>query len=181
MSAALLNQKGGVGETTAHANQAPCEGATDRLTHVELIWVEKKVEYWIRFGQQAGERIIDRRRRVVSFAPDSIFGFVRWRSNDYGTILSRLDIVRAVAPSEPFQTLPFVRPGGDILLTVTSWPKVERVLRTVEAIEVLGIDPVDVAPDHWRHVHNRFAARLDPRAYTRARHSAWLKRRRAGP
>ena len=38
--------------------------------------------------------------------------------------MSRLDIVRAVAPGEPYQTLPFVRPGGDILLKVQGWPDV---------------------------------------------------------
>lgn len=149
----------------------------EALTHVELIWVEEKVEHWIRFGRQAGERIIDRSRRVVSFAPESIFAFVRWQSNDYGTILSRLDIVRVVPPGKPFQTLSFVKPGGDILLTVEAWSKVERVLQNIDAIEELGIDPVDVASDHWRHVHNRLAARLEPRGYTRARHTAWVMRR----
>jgi Protein of unknown function (DUF2840) len=136
---------------------------------------------WIRFGRVAEERIIDRCRRVVSFSPESIVTFVRWASNDYGTILSRIDILRAVRPTETYQTLPFVRPGGEILLTVEGWSKVERLLKIIDAIEALDIDPTDVAPDHWRHVHNRLAARHEPRAYTRARHFAWLKRRRAGP
>ncbi len=161
------------------AKKSPTTRNGDTLTHVELIWVEKKIEHWIRFGRVARERIVDRRRRIVSFAPESIFAFVRWASNDYGTILSRLDIMRAVSPGEPLQTLPFMRPGGDILLTVQGWPKVERVLQIIDAIEALSIDPVDVAPDHWRHVHNRLAARLDPRVYRRSRHSAWLKRREA--
>ena len=48
----------------------------DSMTHVELTWVEKKIEYWIRFGREAHEQILDRRRRIVGFAPDSIFAFV---------------------------------------------------------------------------------------------------------
>lgn len=56
----------------------------DNLTHVQLTWVEKKIEYWIRFGKAAQEQILDRRRRTVSFAPDTIFAFVRWASNDHG-------------------------------------------------------------------------------------------------
>ena len=48
-------------------------------------------------------------------------------SNDFGTVVSRIDIVRAVAPGEAYQTLPFVRPGGEILLRISGWPKVERV------------------------------------------------------
>ncbi|TGW04702.1 DUF2840 domain-containing protein, partial [Mesorhizobium sp. M2D.F.Ca.ET.145.01.1.1] len=100
----------------------------DGLTHVELTWVEKKIEYWIRFGSVAQEKILDRHRRVVSFRPRTVFAFVRWAANDFGTIISRVDIVRVVAEGEAHQTLPFVRPGGDILLRSDGWPKVERVL-----------------------------------------------------
>ena len=149
-------------------------------TQVELVWVEKQTEYWIRFGCQAGERIIDRRRRVVSFAPGSVFAFVRWQSNNYGTALSRIDIVRAVEPVEAYQTLPFVRPGGDILLHVQGWSKVERVLQAIDAIDAIEFDPADVPPDYWRHVYNRIAARLEPRHYTPTRHAAFMKRRRVG-
>ena len=83
------------------------------LTHVELTWHKQRVEHRIRFGRQVGQQVLDRHRRVVSFAPGSIFAFVRWAANDFGTIISRIDIVRAVAAGERYQTLPFVRPGGD--------------------------------------------------------------------
>ncbi len=158
------------------ARQIVCDVAT--LTRVELTWVEKQIENWIRFGRVVEDTILDRRRRVVSFAPNSLFAFVRWASNDYGTISSRIDVVRAVTPGERYQTLPFVRPGGDILLHVNGWPKVERVLQAIDAVEALGLDPADAAPDHWRHVHNRLTAGHQPRAYTRERHGAWLLRRR---
>ena len=150
------------------------------LTHVELTWIEKRIEHWLRFGRRAEEKILDRRRSVSSFAPDSIFGFVRWASNDYGTVVSRMDIVRAVEAGQRYQTLPFVRPGGDILLKVEGWPKVERVLQMIDAIEAIGIDPSEVSPDHWRHVHNRMTAGEQPRSYTAERHKAFLLRRRAG-
>lgn len=155
--------------------------AADALTHVELTWIEKKIEFWIRFGRESAEQILDRRRRVVSFAPDNVFAFVRWTSNDYGTALSRLDIVRAVDAGERCQTLPFVRPGGDILLRADGWPKVERVLQLIDAIEARGIGAVDVSPDHWRHVHNRLAVGEAPRAYDAQQHRAFLLRRRIMP
>jgi Protein of unknown function (DUF2840) len=151
---------------------------TTPLTHVELTWIEKRVEHWLRFGRRAEQQILDRRRSISSFQPGSIFAFVRWASNDFGTVVSRMDIVRAVAPGERFQTLPFVRPGGEILLRVESWPRVERALRVIDAVEALG---VDAAPDYWRHVNNRLAAGQEPRAYTREQHEAWLKRRRIAP
>jgi hypothetical protein len=147
------------------------------LTHVELIWFEKRIEHWIRFGRDVGETILDRRRRVLSFPPDSIFAFVRWASNDFGTVVSRIDIVRAVPPKQPYQTVPFVRPGGEILLRISGWPRVSRVLQVIDRVEMLGIDAADAAPEYWRHVHNRLIAGDQPRPYTNEQHSAWLLRR----
>jgi hypothetical protein len=152
--------------------------APDPFTHVELTWIEKRIEHWIRFGHDVSEKILDRRRRVLSFAPDSILAYIRWASNDFGTVVSRIDILRAVHPGEAFSTIAFVRPGGEILLRLSGWPKVERVLQAIDAVEALGIDPADAAPDHWRHVHNRLIAGDEPRSYARDQHSAWLKRRR---
>ncbi|MCC6469710.1 MAG: DUF2840 domain-containing protein [Alphaproteobacteria bacterium] len=147
-----------------------------RLTEVELNWIEKKLEHWIRFGRVAQERIVTRRTRVMSFRPGAIFAFVRWASNDFGTISSRIDVVRAVGDGEAYTTLPFVRPGGDILLHIEGWPKVAQVLAAIDAVELAGVDPCEAAPDHWRHVHNRIAAGHQPRPYTMERHRAWLKR-----
>jgi hypothetical protein len=155
----------------------PSAPPQDNLTLVELTWIEKKIENWIRFGEYTYEHLLDRRRRLVGFPPENVFAFVRWASNDFGTIISRIDIVRAVRHGEPYQTLPFVRPGGEILLKVESWPKVERVLQIIDAIEALKIDPAEVSPDHWRHVHNRLAAGQEPRSYGREQHVAFLKRR----
>ena len=148
------------------------------LTHVELLWLEKRIENWIRFGHHVKEQILDKRRRVLSFAPGSIFAFIRWASNDFGTAISRIDILRAVDSGQRCSTVPYVRPGGDILLRLCGWSRVERVLQIIDAIEALGIDPADAAPDYWHHVHNRLSVNETPRAYTRSRHRAWLHRRR---
>lgn len=151
------------------------------LTHVELTFIPKRVEFWIRFGRVAEEKALDRRRRVVSFASNSIFALVRWAANEHGTIISRIDVLRAVSPGEAFSTVPFVRPGGDILLRLNSWPRVERALRAIDTVEAIGIDPADAAPDYWRHVHNRLTVGSGPRAYTRQRHHAWLLRQKVMP
>ena len=60
-----------------------------------------------------------------------------------------------------------MRPGGEILLRVDGWPKVERVLQAIDAVETLDIDPADAAPEYWRHLHNRLAVD-ETRAPTRA-------------
>jgi hypothetical protein len=151
------------------------------LTHVELLWLEKRIENWIRFGRHVEEQVLDKQRRILSFAPGSIFAFVRWTSYDFGTLISRIDVIRAVAAGQRCAIVPYVRPGGDILLRLSGWPKVERVLQIADAIEALGIDPADAAPDYWHHVHNRLSVNEVPRSYTRSRHQAWLHRRRIAP
>ena len=90
-------------------------------TEIELIWIEKRLEHWIRFGRIAAERIVSRKTRIVSFRPDAMIAFVRWSANDYGTIHSRIDILRAVRTGEPYTTAPFVRPGGELLLSIQGW------------------------------------------------------------
>jgi len=150
-------------------------------TLVHLTWEDGRIEHRIRFGRPIYQRTIDRRSRVVGFAPNSVFAFVRWASGNHGTVVSRIDIVRAIGRGEPFQTLPFVRPGGEILLRLDGWPKVQRALAAIDAVESLGLDPADASPEHWRHVHNRLTANLEPHAYTPERHAAWLHRRRIDP
>ena len=152
-------------------------GASD-VTTVELLWLEKRIENRVRFGRAVSESILDRNRRILSFAPGSIFAFVRWTSNDFGTVLSRIDILRAAIPGQRYSTIPWVMPGGESLLRLSGWPRVERVLQLIEAVEALGIDPADVAPDYWHHAHNRLSVNETPRPYTRSRHQAWLHRRR---
>ncbi len=153
---------------------------TDR-TRVDLLHIEGKIERWIRFGRHAEEEILDRRRRALWFSPGQMFAFVRWASNDYGTIVSRIDILRAAAAGEAVTTVPGVTPGGEVLLRLSGWPKVERVIQAIDQVETLDVDPADVCPDHWRHLHNRISAGETPRAYALERHRAWLLRRRTNP
>jgi Protein of unknown function (DUF2840) len=151
------------------------------LTQVNLTWIKGRIEHWIRFGAPVSETILDRDRRILSFAPGSVLAFVRWASNDFGTVRSHIDILRTVAIGDAYQTVPYVRPGGELLLRLHGWPTVEKVLQAIDAIEAIGIDPANVAPDHWRHVHNRLTAGLEPRPYGLPQHRAWVLRKRAEP
>lgn len=157
----------------AGARQSPRDAA---LTEVEMTWIEGRHEQWVRFGRIASERILSRATRVVAFRPGAVFAFVRWTSNDFGTIHSTIAIAVAVAPGEPYATLPFVRPGAEILARIDGWPKVQKALEAIDAVEAVGIDACDAAPDHWCHVGSRIAAGLPFRPYSRDRHTAWLRR-----
>jgi hypothetical protein len=148
------------------------------LTHVDLLWIRQRVENRIRFGRIDQWHVIDHRWRVVSFSAGSVFAFLRWTGNTHGTVQSRIDILRAVAPGEPYITVPDVYPGGDSLLRISGWPKVEKVLQAIETVEALGINPADAAPEYWQYAHNRLSVGYKPQPYTRTRHRAWLRRER---
>ncbi len=166
------------------ASRSPVAGGLSdhrQLTHVTLVWHKGRREDWLKFGKPVASQIIDRRCRRESYCADQIFGLVCWAANDYGTTHSSLYIVRAVGVGEQAIPVPQVDPGGDLLLSVHGWPKVASVFRLIDAIEASGIDPCEVAPDYWRHIHNRIAVRDTPRGYSPARHHAWLLRKRLIP
>jgi Protein of unknown function (DUF2840) len=151
------------------------------LTHVDLTFRPKKIEHCLRFGNPIAWTVVDKRRSILSFKPDQVFAFVRWASNDYGTLISRLDIVRTIDRGESYQTLPSVRPGGEILLRVDSLEKVERVFQVIDAIETPGIYAPDVLPTYWRHVHNRLIVNQQPPLYSRIQHKALRLRAKVKP
>ena len=160
-----------------HFSDAAAPPIDPELTHVQLVWIKHRKEYWLRFGASVQQQIIDRTRRSFSFAPGAVFALVRWEANDYGTVFSRIDIARAAGPGVSRTFIPFVQPGAISLLSQSGWPKVKTVLAIIDAIARSGIALDEVSPDYWRHVHNRMAAGEQPREYSRLRHRAWLLRR----
>jgi hypothetical protein len=150
------------------------------LTTVDLVWEEGRREHWIRFGRAAGEVILDRRSRRLTYAPGTVLALVRWASNDIGTKLSRIDILRAVGAGEGFSTIPGVQPGGDSLLRLSGWPKVKAAFDVIDAVEDLGVAPAEAAPDYWRHVHHRLLTGMTPDPYALPRHRAWRLRQDIG-
>jgi len=128
------------------------------IVQVRLIWIEKRIQYWIRFGDPCSETIIDRRRKTVQFKRHQIFALVRWKSNDYGTVFSSLDILQCVSGDGDQLDVRCVRGAVRSLLHLTSWHRVKQVFEHIDAIEALGIAPQDVCPDHWSHVQSCIAS-----------------------
>lgn len=160
--------------SSAGGNRNPDD--EDELTRVALRWIEGRTEDELLFGLPSKDTVIDRHARILSFQPGVCVAVSRRTMNRRGTSISRLDVFMTVHSQEAYTTIPHVRPGGDILLSVRGWTKIAAVLDAIAAIESIGIDPRDAAPDHWRHVHNRLAADLPPRLYSRERHEAFVAR-----
>lgn len=160
----------------APAGAPPTQPDAEGWTRVDLIHRPGEVEHWVRFGHAVAETIVDRRRRALWFRPGAVVAFVRWQSNAFGTVTSRIDILIAAIVGQPLSTVPGVTPGGTLLLRLTGWPTVARALAEIDAVDALSLEPADICPDHWRQVHHHLAARSTPRAYTPTRHRAWLLR-----
>ena len=151
------------------------------LTLVELTFISGKIEQTTLFGRPAREETVDDTRRILYYRPHSIFALARWSQTAFGSTVSRLDVLRATLPGEPYVLLPFVRPGAQILLRLDGSAKVEHVKKLIDEIWSIGVDPADTAPDYWLHVGNRLAADQEPRPYSKARHAVWKLRQRLMP
>lgn len=150
---------------------------SEPLTRVEIAFYPEHLNHWLRFGEPDEQHDLDRRRSLTLFKPGRVFGYVRWRANEYGTQEWRFTIVRTAEPSRFLSRIDGVTPGGEVLLLVTGNAKVKRTLLQVDALEAAGFEPADVSPAYYRHVHNRITAGQPVRAYSMAQHAAHLAAR----
>ena len=49
----------GTAASRVRSGPSPSALASDHLTHVELTWIEKRIEYWIRFGDDVHELVAE--------------------------------------------------------------------------------------------------------------------------
>lgn len=146
---------------------------SEQLTRVEIAFFPEHLNYWLRFGAPDIHQNLDRRRSLALFRPGRIFGYVRWRANEYGTREWTFAVIRAVAPSQPLTRVPGVSPGGETLLLAAGNAKVKRALLQIDRLEAAGFDPADLSPAYYRHVHNRIVAGEAIRDYSAEQHAAY--------
>ena len=144
------------------------------LTRVALAFVDKRINLYLRFGNPARTVQLDHWRRSAVFLPASIFCRIRWESNDYGTTRWQVMVMQACTPLDAVQRIPGIQPGARIMLHAEGERQVQSLLPLIDAIEALGIDPIDVSPAYWHTLGNRLSARLALPHYTAERHAAWL-------
>lgn len=147
---------------------------SEHLTRVEIAFYPEHLNHWLRFGPPDEEHELDRRRAIALFQPGRIFGYVRWRANEYGTRDWRFCVIKSTEPSRFLSRVEGVHPGGEVLLLAVGNAKVKRALSAADALEEAGFDPADISPDYYRHVHNRITAGQPIRPYTDQQHTAHL-------
>lgn len=145
-----------------------------QLTRVEIVFYPEHVNHWLRFGVPDEQHDLDRRRSIALFLPGRVFGYVRWRANEYGTRDWRFSVIKSAEPSRFLSRVEGVYPGGEVLLLAVGNTKVKRILAVVDVLEEAGFEPAGVSPDYYRHVHNRITAGQPIRSYTDQQHTAHL-------
>ena len=147
------------------------------LTRVTLTSIAERLRVYLRFGKPIVRRRINARCHGAFFAQGSVFCRIWWEGNEYGTTAWQLSILQAETPRKAVQRVIGVAPGATVLLHVRSKQNIQRMTEVIHSIEAQQIDPSDVAPDYWRMVQNRLAARAELGSFCADRHSAALLRR----
>lgn len=145
---------------------------SETFTRAEIAFYPEHLNHWLRFGEPDERHDLDRRRSLALFKSGRVFGYVRWRANEYGTQEWRFTIVQTAEPSLLLSRIEGVTPSGEVLLLATGNTKVKRALLQIDALEAAGFDPADVSPAYYRHVHNRITTGQSVRVYTEAQHAA---------
>jgi hypothetical protein len=144
------------------------------LTRVSLVFVEQRINLYLRFGNPVRELRLDRWRRCATFLPAEMFCRVRWESNDYGTTRWQLMVLQTCTPLDAVQRIAGIQPGARLLLCAEGERQVQLVLPQIDAIEALGVDPAATSPAYWRTLGNRLSAHMPLPVYTTERHAAYL-------
>jgi hypothetical protein len=163
-------------QTTPRTHALAPDAAGGPRMRVSLAFVERRVNIWLRFGLPLRETILDRWRRVATFAPGAVCCRVKWIGNDYGTALWQLIVMQAPDRSDAMQRIGGVIPGACILMRADGETAVKAVLARIDDIEQAKIDPTTAAATYWRTLGNRLAARQPLPEYTPERHAAHLAR-----
>lgn len=154
---------------------------SEYFTCVELAFYPEHLNYWLRFGVPDERYDLDRRRSLALFGPKQIFGYVRWRANEYGSQDWHVVIVQTGAPPQVLTRFEGVCPGGGTLLSATGSARVKRVLAQLDTLEATGFELAEISPAYYRHIHNRIAVSRPFTLYSHDQHAAFQAAQAVAP
>ena len=103
-------------------------------------------------------------REDLLFNPSQVFGFVRWRGNQFGTQTWRVVVAQAGRPGERLTRIPGVDPGAHLLLHAFGKTRAKRALRVIDMLSEAHVLH-EIAPAYWRHVHLQISKNEQPEPY----------------
>lgn len=134
-------------------------------TVVQLHFVRDLINHRIRFGQPVSITKLDKYRSIASFSTGSIFGYIRWRANEYGTQDWRVYVLKAQSEGYLSQVTG-VSPAVKSLLNVQGKPAVKRCLLALGRLEKQAGGALENVPEsYWPCFNNALLLRKAPRHF----------------
>lgn len=104
------------------------------VTLIQCHFVRGLINHRLRFGQPESTVRLDKYRQIACFEADQIFGYIRWRANEYGTQEWRFFILKSCRRG--FLTrVPGVSPAAQILAAFNGAQSVKRALKAFDEVE----------------------------------------------
>ena len=116
------------------------------------------------FGRPVKTERLSSKSTLHVFEPEQIFGFVRWRSDEYGTQTWRVIVAQAGCAGERLTRIPGIQPGAHLLLHAFGKARAKRALRVIDLLSEAHVLH-EIAPAYWRHVHLQISRNLVPEPY----------------
>ena len=104
------------------------------------------------------------KREELRFKPLQIFGFVRWRGDEFGTQTWRVVVAQAGRPGERLTRIPGVNPGAHLLLHAFGKTRAKRALRVIDMLSEVHVLH-EIEPAYWCHVHLQISKNKEPEPY----------------
>ena len=116
------------------------------------------------FGRPKKSYRVTETQEELRFKPLHIFGFVRWRGDEYGTQTWRVVVAQAGHPGERLTRIPGVCPGARLLLHAFGKTRAKRALRVIDTLSEAHVLH-EIATAYWRHVHLQISKNQEPEPY----------------
>jgi len=104
-------------------------------------------------------------RKLEVFLPGSVFGYVRWQGNKYGTQDWSFHVLRSVEAGT-LSRIKGVVPGAEFLFFTRGTTRTARALKWLRQLEAQDFLPEYISPNYWRHAHNAFQTGQTPHPLT---------------
>jgi len=132
-------------------------------TIVQLHFIKDVINHRLRFGEPFKKIRLDKSRVLAAFEPNIIFGYIRWKANEYGTQDWRVYILKTQS-SGALSQIAGVSPAVKVLLSAVGKTSVKRALSVIDTIEKEAKDGLICVPEsYWLTLHNTLLLRKSPR------------------
>ncbi len=139
------------------------------LTHVQIHFVKDIINHRLLFGEPSEFIKLDKFRRLATFDAGRIFGYIRWRANEYGTQDWRLFIVKTGSVNL-LTPVPGVSPAVKLLVSASGSKEVKRSLKLLDKLKSDTAGNLETIPEsYWHQFQNCLTTRLPMRDLPRNR------------